>query len=146
MDYYWKKGIELLNLIKKLSSNPISIHFFSCAFVFCSLMFSAPLFRWLVYDGHCACFFIFSLFSLSLVPVSGSYWCRELVASLLCKTILKVSYLIIILWSSLEKETCFDSNYSLGCVYPTLYVIRLLGWVYFFSLLICYPSSSWTQI
>ena len=45
---------------------------------------------------------------------------------LLFKTILKVTYLIIILWISLEKGECFDFNHSLGCVYPTLYIIRLL--------------------
>ena len=61
---------------------------------------------------------------------------------LLCKTILKVSYLIIILWIALEKREYFDFNHSLGCVYPNLYIFRLLGWVYRFSLLICYPCSS----
>ena len=40
---------------------------------------------------------------------------------LLCNTILKISYLIIILWITLEKGECFDFNHSLGCVYPTLY-------------------------
>ena len=141
-----KKGHWIIKFNQKALLKCYIDTFFSCAFVFCSLMFSVPLFRWLVHDGYCACFFVFSLFSLSLVPVTGSYWCTKVVASLLCKTILKVSYLIIVLWSSLEKETCFDSSYSLGCVYPTLYVIRLLGWVYLFSLLICYPCSSWTQI
>ena len=43
----------------------------------------------------------------------------------------------------MEKEIPFpfDFNHSLGCVYPTLYIIRLLRCVYHFSLLICYPSS-----
>ena len=40
----------------------------------------------------------------------------------------------------------FDFNRSLGCVYPTLYIGRLLGWVYHFSLLICYPHSYNTYI
>ena len=40
------------------------------------------------------------------------------------------------------KGECFDFNYSLGCVYPTLYIIRLLCRAYHFSLLSCYPSSS----
>ena len=35
----------------------------------------------------------------------------------------------------------FDFNRTLGCVYPTLYIGRLLDWVYHFSLLICYPPS-----
>ena len=42
---------------------------------------------------------------------------------LLCrlyKTILKVSYPIIILCIFLEKGECFDFNHSLGCVYSTL--------------------------
>ena len=60
---------------------------------------------------------------------------------LLCKTILKIIYLIIILWISLENGECFDFNQSLGCVYPTLYIIRLLGRVYHFGLRICYPCS-----
>ena len=47
----------------------------------------------------------------------------------------------IILQFSLEKGECFDFNDSLGCVYPTLYIIRLLRRFYHFSLLICYPSS-----
>ena len=46
---------------------------FSCAFVFCFLMFSVPLFRCLEHDGCCVCFCIFSLFSLSLVPLTRSY-------------------------------------------------------------------------
>ena len=46
---------------------------FSYAFVFCCLTFSVPLFRWLEHDGFCVCFFVFSLFSLSLVPLSWSY-------------------------------------------------------------------------
>ena len=58
---------------------------------------------------------------------------------LLCKII---RYLINTLWISLEKGKWFDFNHSLGCVYPTLYVIRLLGQVYYFILLICYPCSS----
>ena len=47
--------------------------FFSCAFVFCCLTFSVPLFRWLEHDGCCVCFFVFSLFSLSLVPLTRSH-------------------------------------------------------------------------
>ena len=55
-------------------------------------------------------------------------------------------YMIIILWISLEKGECFDFNHSLGCVYPTLYIIRLLRRVYHFSWLICYPSSSFKSL
>ena len=47
--------------------------FFSCAFVFCCLTFSVPLFRWLEHDGCCVCFFVISLFSFSLVPLTRSY-------------------------------------------------------------------------
>ena len=38
----------------------------------------------------------------------------------------------------LEKGECFGLTHSLGCVYPTLYIIRLLGRVYHFTFLICY--------
>ena len=39
----------------------------------------------------------------------------------------------------LDDIVCY--NDAVGCVYPTLYIIRLLRRVYHFSLLICYPSS-----
>ena len=44
-----------------------------CAFVFCCLTFSVPLFRWLGRDSCCVSFIVFSLFSLSLVPLTRSY-------------------------------------------------------------------------
>ena len=47
--------------------------FFSCAFVFSCLTFSVVLFIWLEDDGCFVCFFVFSLFSLSLVPLTSSY-------------------------------------------------------------------------
>ena len=47
--------------------------FLSCAFVFCCLTFSVPLCRWLELDGCCVCFFVFSLFSLSLAPLTRSH-------------------------------------------------------------------------
>ena len=47
--------------------------FFSSAFVFCCLVFSVSLFRWLEDDGCCVCFFVFSIFSLCLVPLIRSY-------------------------------------------------------------------------
>ena len=47
---------------------------------------------------------------------------------------------IIILWISVEEGDCFDFNHSLGCVFLTLYIIRLLGRVYHFNLLISDPS------
>ena len=97
---------------------------FFCAFVFCCHMFSVPLFRWLEHDGCC-------------VWVTSA----EKLLCLLCKTFLKVSCLIIILWISLEKVHCFDFNHSLGHVYTTLFILRLLGQIYHFSLLI-YPCSS----
>ena len=47
--------------------------FFSYAFAFCCLTFSVPLFRGLEDDGCCVGFLVFSLFSLSLVPLTRSY-------------------------------------------------------------------------
>ena len=41
----------------------------------------------------------------------------------------------------MEKGECFDFNHSLGCVYPTLYIVRLQSRVYHFSLQICYRYS-----
>ena len=60
----------------------------------------------------------------------------------LFKTILKVTYLIIILWISLEKlEFWFQSLFRV--FYPTLHSRE--GRVYHFSLLICDPCSSFIQ-
>ena len=92
---------------------------------------------------HFECFFshivlvhwIYAIMSMNdwfSVTSAKKVWC------LLCKTILKVSYFIIILWITLEKGECFDFNHSLWCVCPTLYIFWLLSWVYHFSSLICY--------
>ena len=89
---------------------------------------------------------LFFLYFLCLWSLQLGVASAEKLLCLLYKTILKVSYLIIILWISLEKGECFDFNHSLGCVYPTLYIIRLLHRVCHFSFLICYPSSLVTQI
>ena len=86
--------------------------------------------------GCCVCFCFLCLWPLSLGVTSP----EKLFCSL-CKTILNIRYLIIILQISLEKGECFDFNHALGCIYPTLNTIRLLGQVYHFSLLICYPCS-----
>ena len=80
-----------------------------------------------------------SLFLLYFLCLWSLYLGVTSAEKLLC--LLKVSYLIIILWISLKKGQCFDFNHSLGCVYPTLYIIRLLGRVYLFSLVICYYCS-----
>ena len=85
---------------------------------------------------------LFFLYFLCLWSLQLGVTSAEKLLCLLCKTILKVNYLIIILWIFLEKGGCFDFNHSLGCVYPTMYIIRLLCRFYHFSLLICYPSSS----
>ena len=89
---------------------------------------------------------LFFLYFLCLWSLSLGVTRAEKLLCLLYKTILKVSYLIIILWISLEKGECFDFSHSLGCVYPTLYIIRLLRRVYYFSFLICCPSSSSNMI
>ena len=81
-----------------------------------------------------ACFTCLSL-HYRLICIAQKLLC------VLCKTILKVRYLIITLWISLEKGECSESSHPLGCVCPTLYIIRPLGGVYHFSLLISYPCS-----
>ena len=60
-----------------------------------------------------------------------------------------VSYLIIILWITLEKGECFDFNHSLGCVYPTLYTSRLslsFQLADLLSLLIYFKIESYIQL
>ena len=39
--------------------------------------------KWLEHDGSCVCFFVFYFFSLSLVPLTRSYWCIEVVVSVM---------------------------------------------------------------
>ena len=66
---------------------------------------------------------------------------------LLCKTILIINSQVSehYFMDFLEKGECFDLTHSSGCVYPTLYIIRLLGRVYHFGLLICYPCPFITR-
>ena len=47
----------------------------------------------------------------------------------------------IVLLLQMEKGEYYDFNHSSGSVYPTLYIIRLLGQVYHFSLMVCYSCS-----
>ena len=110
------------------------ILFFSYGFVFCCLRFLFLLFRWLEHDAVVSVS-LFFLYFLCLWSLQLGVTSAEKLLCLLCKTISKVSYLIIILWTSLEKGEYFDFNHSLGCVYP---IIRLLGRVYHFNLLIFY--------
>ena len=68
---------------------------------------------------------LFFLYFLCLWSLQLEVITAEKLVFLLCKALLKVSYLIITLWISLEKVKCFDSNH--GCDNQS------------FSLLICYP-------
>ena len=53
--------------------------FFSCVFVFRSLISSVTLFRGLAHNDCCVSFFVFCLFSLS--PLTRRYWYLEIVVS-----------------------------------------------------------------
>ena len=55
----------------------VFLGFFICAFIFWSLM-SCLLSEWVEHDGCCVCFFVHYLFSLSLVPLTRSYWGIEI--------------------------------------------------------------------
>ena len=77
---------DLVDLYQDVGSVTVSRYHllgfaFSCAFLFCSLVFSVPLFRWLENEASCVCFFVFCLFSLSLVPLTRSYKCIGIVMS-----------------------------------------------------------------
>ena len=52
---------------------------FTYAFVFWSRM-SCLFFKWVEHDSCCVCFFVYYLFSLSLVPLTRSYWSMEIVS------------------------------------------------------------------
>ena len=114
----------------------LSLCFFFCGFVFCHLTFSIPLFRWLEHNRCIVSLFFLCFFYLW--PLSLKVTSAHKLLYLLCKTILKVKYQIIIMWISLEKGECFYFNHSLGFVYPILYIT---GQVYHFRMLICYPCS-----
>ena len=58
------------------------IVFFICAFAFWSLM-SCLFFKRVEHDSCCVCFFVYYLFSLSLVPLTRSYWGIEIVVSVM---------------------------------------------------------------
>ena len=107
---------------------------------FCHLFFHVLclFFEWLDHDSCCVCFRVYYLFSLSPFPLTRSYWDIEIVVMW---NYLWSQYLIIALCIFLEKWVfLFESPFRVSC--PTLYIIiRLLGRVYHFSLLICYPCS-----
>ena len=136
-----QKAVSFNNIdIVYMKGSAYIIHFWYMSICFSFLLphLLSPFFGWLEDDGCCASFFVFSLFSLFLVPLTRVTSAEKLLC-LLCKTILKVSYLIIFLWITLEKGECFDFSHTLEHVCPTLYIFRLLGRVYYFSWLICYP-------
>ena len=54
---------------------------FSYASVFCSVMLSVPLFRLQEHNGCCVCFFVISLFSLSLAALTRTFQCIKIVVS-----------------------------------------------------------------
>ena len=56
--------------------------FFFCAFIFWSLM-SCLLFEVVEHDSGCLWSFVYSLYFLSLVPLSRSYWGIEIVVSVM---------------------------------------------------------------
>ena len=58
------------------------ISFFTCTFVFWCLIYCL-FFNWVEHDSYCVCFFVYYLFSLSLVPWTKSYWGIEIVVSLM---------------------------------------------------------------
>ena len=60
----------------------LSLSFFFCAFVFWSLM-SFFFFKCVEHDSCCVCFFVYYLFSLSLVLLTRSYWGIEIVVSVM---------------------------------------------------------------
>ena len=111
-----------------------SFCFFSCAFVFCSLISSVPSVKWV----DCVCFSVFF--------VSG-HFNEELLVLRHC-----TACGVKLFWKSasdhyyvdfLGKQSVlwFESLFRVS-TFALHIIIRLLGWVYNFILLICYPWSS----
>ena len=65
-----------------LSLSLFFVFVFICAFVFWSLM-SCLFFKCVEHDSCCVCFFVYYLFSLSLVLLTRSYWGIEIVVSVM---------------------------------------------------------------
>ena len=74
--------------------------FFICAFVLCSLVSPVPFLSDYIMIAVVSVSLFFYFFSLFLVPLTRSYWCIEIVVSVM-QNYLKSEYLIIILWISL---------------------------------------------
>ena len=69
---------EVVNLYYRVGNRAgrgyhVTIFVFYLVLLYFVVTFSVPLFRWIEHDGCCVCFFVFSLFSLSLIPLTRSY-------------------------------------------------------------------------
>ena len=117
----------------------IDFAFCKCLWILSHIL--SPFIPWLEHDRCRVYFFEFSyIFFVSScfdeeLPVK-----REKVVSVVWN-FLKVSCLIIILQIYLEKREYFDFHHSLECINFTIWVIRLPGWEYYFTLSICYSCS-----
>ena len=111
-------------------------------FLFCFCPAVNCSFIWLLHDSL-LCLFHYSFFPffVSCTFKLGLTSAWKLLC-LFCKTIPKLRFLITTLWISLKKGERLDFNHPLGNL-PLFYTIRirLLGQVYHFSLLLCYPYS-----
>ena len=128
--------LRIQNTINNNKIKNISVHQIVLPITTGTLSFSQCLCGWNLMSVFLLLLYFICLWSLYLEVTSA-----EKFLCLSCKTILKVSYLIIILWISPRKGECVELNHSLGCVYPTSYIIRVLGQVYHFSLLVFYLCS-----
>ena len=96
---------------------------------------------WYMINGQLLRLFHCSIFAFFVSGIIDQALLVHRNLCLFCKTISKVRFLIFTLWISLKKGECFDLNLSLGSL-PYFYItIRLLGQVYHFYLLNCYPYS-----
>ena len=100
------------------------IVFFSCAFLFFSLAFSVPLYRWLEDGGCWVCFFVFFALFLSLVSLTNAY-----------KLLHKISVIICVLKNFFKSQV--SDHYFVD--------IFAKGWVFWFQWVfrVCLPYSTY---
>ena len=120
----------------------------SCSFCFwffhlCfyPLFSSVAFFKWLEHDNCCVCFFVFYFFFLSLLPLTRSYWCTEIVVCHVKLFRKSVSDLYSVDFLAEGRVFKLASLFRMSTLIIDI-VIKLLDRVYHFSLLICYRCSS----
>ena len=121
--------------------------FFSCPFAFCSVTYSVHSLWWQEHDHCCVCFSAFSLFSLSLVPLTRSYWCIKIAVSLVLnyfKSQISCNYSLDFLGKreSVLISIIFSGAYSIHHHYTSRLTFQLANLLSLSILLPCFYAGN----